>query len=952
MRIGLKQFQTAALSLFAAFPLCAITTPRSIEPGFIPNPACSEHSFSTQSHSYSLTLKPSEAVLRTSSTFRIQWLSGNPRTQIRGERPLPGSVSYFLGNDPTKWRTDVPRYSDVRYSDVYAGIDLVFTNRAGQLEYDWIVSPGADASKIEIAFPSADSVRLDSNGGLVITTGASQIVQHRPVLYQSTGRVAGGYRLHRGNRVTFDIAKYDRLKPLIIDPVLSYSTYLGGSGNDGAFAIAVDATGNAYVAGASWSPDMQPGSGLGAPSAAGAPPNAFVAKLNPAGTELLYLAYLGGSDRDYSLGIAVDESGNAYVTGGTNSTDFPVTPGAFQRTYGGTGGSSLPPSFAPAGDAFIAKLNVAGNRLIYSSYLGGHSGDQAYGIRVDSAGSAYVAGSTLAAGLPGVPETFPTTTGAFQTTRGGDDGFVAKVNADGTALLYSTFVGGTTEDYVLGLAVDGAGSAYITGITGSHDFPVTPGAAQTAYAGGPSAFVARLNPAGTALVYGTFLGGSGDNEAYGIEVDPAGNAYVTGATNSRDFPTTANAFVTSNRAPGAQGDVFAVKLNPAGNTLLYSAVFGGNGSDFGSAIAVDAGGNAYIAGRTFPRNVVYSSIPTTANAIQRCGYNDAFITKLDPTGSKLLYSSHLGGSGLSAATAIAVGPDSSVWVAGSTTGADFPVTPGAVQTAYKGAGSSPFDPDSLMPYGGDAFVAKMDLTGPTRLRVGCVVNGASFNGGAIAPGTIVSVLGGGMGPETGAGGTVTGGKVETAIAGTRVLFDGVPAPLLYARTDQINAVAPYGISGTTNVQVEYQGEKSNVVSVPVEDATPAIFTMNASGVSQGAVLNQDYSVNSPYNPADRGSVVSVYVTGLGRTTPDGVDGTVNDVPLEIPILNVRAYVQYVQTEVVWAGSAPLLVFGAFQVNVRVPDGAFPSPAADLTLFVSHSSGGGFKTQYGVTIAVR
>jgi uncharacterized protein (TIGR03437 family) len=924
---------------------------RTIEPGFTQNPAGSEPWFTTQSHSYSLTLKPGEAVLRASSIFRLKWLNANPRPQLCGERLLPGSVSYLLGSDPTRWRTNVPRYAQVRYTDVYPGVDLVFTNREGQLEYDWIVSPGADPSKIEVAFPGADSVRQDGNGDLLISAGANQTRQHRPVIYQASGIVAGAYRIHPDNTITFDIAEYDRRKPLTIDPVLSYSTYLGGRADDGAFAIAVDGTGNAYVAGASWSPDMPPGSALGAPGAAGVPPNAFVAKFNPAGTELLYLAYLGGSDRDYALGIAVDESGNAYVTGGTNSTDFPITPGAFQTTYGGTGGSSLPPSFAPAGDAFIAKLNAAGNKLIYSSYLGGHGGDQAYGVRVDSAGNAYIAGSTLAAGLPSVPETFPTTPGAFQTTRGG--GFVTKVNPSGTALVYSTFIGGTREDYVLGLAIDAAGSAYVTGITVSPDFPVTPGAVQTTYTGEfPSAFVAKLNPGGTALAYGTFLGGSGDDEAYGIAVDGEGNAYVTGATNSPDFPTTAGAFVTPNRAPGAQADVFVVKLNPAGTSLLYSSVFGGNGSDFGSAIAVDAGGNAYIAGRTLPRNVVYSSIPTTANAIQRCGSNDAFVTKLDRAGSKLLYSSHLGGSGLSAATAIAVGPDFSVWVAGSTTGADFPVTPGAVQTAFKGAGSSPFDPDSLMPYGGDAFVAKMDLTGPTRLQVGCVVNGASFNGGGIAPGTIVSVLGGGMGPESGVGGTVTNGRVDTVIATTRVLFDGVPAPLLYARTDQINAVAPYNISGTTNVQVEYQGERSNVISVPVFDATPAIFTMNASGVSQGAVLNQDYSVNSPANRAEPGSVVSVYVTGLGRTTPDGVDGTVNDVPFEIPILTVSAYVQQVKAEVVWAGSAPLLVFGAFQVNVRVPTGAFPSAAADLTLFVSDSRGGSFKTQNNVTIAVR
>jgi uncharacterized protein (TIGR03437 family) len=467
------------------------------------------------------------------------------------------------------------------------------------------------------------------------------------------------------------------------------------------------------------------------------------------------------------------------------------------------------------------------------------------------------------------------------------------------------------------------------------------------------AFVSKLNAMGTALSYGTYLGGTRYNAAYGIAVDPAGNAYVTGVTNSTDFPVTASAFATPNRAPGAQGDVFAVKLNPLGNALLYSSVFGGNGTDYGAAIAVDTNGNAYVTGRTFLFGSTYTSIPTTTNALQRCGSNDAFITKLDAAGSTLLYSSHLGGRGVSASTGIAVGADSSVWVAGSTISADFPVTTGSFQRAYKGAGPNAFDSDSLLPYGGDAFVTRMDLTGPVRLQAGCVVNGASFAPGPISPGAIVSILGGGMGPETGVGGTVTNGQVDTSVASTRVLFDGIPAPLLYVRSDQINAVAPYGIrSGSANIQVEYRGEKANVLSATVVEATPAAFTSNASGVGQAAVLNQDGSINSPANPVRPGSIVSLFVTGLGRTDPQGVDGKLNDSPLPKPVLSVAAYVGGRDAEILYAGAAPQLVSGAFQVNLRVPPGTFGSDSTPLMLVVSDSRGVVAGAQDGLTLAVR
>jgi uncharacterized protein (TIGR03437 family) len=908
--------------------------------------------FASQGPGYTLLLQRDEAVLRSSAEFRLRWVNGNPRAGIEGASPLSGSVSYFLGNDPGRWRTGLRRYGEVRYREVYPGIDLVFHTRTGPLEYDWVVSPGADPGRIRLEFPGASQIKLDRDGGLVIRKNGAELRQRPPVMRQAGKRIEGAYVLEAGRRVSFRVGAYNRREPLVIDPTLVFSTLLGGSANDAVFGIAVDRAGNAYIAGLTHSPEF--------PSATGAlkPPkktfttasSAFVAKLNPAGTALLYVAYLGGSDVDMALAIAVDDAGNAYVTGGTHSRDFPTTSGVLQSAYGGTGGSSLPPSFYPAGDAFVAKLNPAGNALVYSTYLGGTAEDQGYGIGVDAAGSVWVGGATESG------TSFPVAAGAFQTRPAGSaDAFLAKINPTGTALSYSTLLGGSREDYVFGLALDPSGNVYLTGITTSGDFPVTAGAVQRNHPrpGRPAAFVTRFNAAGPAVAYSTYLGGSVYSEAFAIAADGSGSAYVTGVTNSVDFPVTKGSYTTTNRAPGAQGDVFVTKLSPDGSAFAYSAVMGGNGTDYGMAITTDRDGNAYFAGRTFDYGGTYSSFPTTPDAVQRCGAGDAFVAKLDPSGSNLLYSSHLGGTLLSGAGAIALGADGNVWVAGSTMSPDFPVTAGALQRSHGGTGNDPFDADNLLPYGGDAFVTRTDLSGPVTLRAGCVVNGASFAPGPVSPGAIVSVLGGGLGPEAGAGGTVTNGRVDTTIAGTRVLFDGIPAPLLYARTDQINAVVPYGLKGeTAEVQVEVQGQKSNSITVRLAAVSPAIFTMNSSGVGAAAALNQDGSFNSPANPAPAGSIISLFLTGLGETVPAGEDGKLNGVPLPKPVLTVEAYADWLPAEVSYAGAAPGAVAGAFQVNVKIP--AQVMGFSETNIMVTLTDAGRFvgAAQNRVTIATR
>jgi hypothetical protein len=539
---------------------------------------------------------------------------------------------------------------------------------------------------------------VDAQGDLVLQTTVGPIRQRKPVIYQEVDGVRkdipGGYVLKGEHQVGFKLAAYDASQALVIDPVLSYSTYLGGSGEDRDPAIAVDAAGNAYVTGHTESTDFPTTAGAFQTTFGGGPFNggdAFVTKLNATGSALVYSTYLGGSGGDSGRGIAVDTAGNAYVTGYTASTNFPTTAGAFQTTRGGF-----------LMDAFVTKLNPTGSALVYSTLLGGSDLDSGEGIVVDAAGNAYVAGGTSSTD-------FPTTAGAFQTTFGGGanqggDAFVTELNPTGSALVYSTYLGGSGGDSAASIAVDADGNAYVTGRTLSTNFPTTAAAFQPTFGGGVccggDAFVTKLNPTGSApLVYSTYLGGSDYDIGTGIALDTLGNAYVTGTTLSTDFPTTAGAFQATY---GGGGDAFVTKLNPTG-WALYSTYLGGSGGDSGRGIAVDAAGNAYVTGSTTSTN-----FPTTAGALQTTftggvspygGYfTDAFVTQLNPTGSApLVYSTYLGGGGDDVGNAIALDtlPNPNVYVTGYTFSPNFPITTGAFQTMHVGG-------DRL-----DVFVAKI-----------------------------------------------------------------------------------------------------------------------------------------------------------------------------------------------------------------------------------------------------
>jgi hypothetical protein len=610
--------------------------------------------------------------------LRMKVRGANPAAQVTGLDEMAGTSNYFIGNDPAKWRTHVPTYAKVKYEGIYSGIDLVYYGNQRQLEYDFIVAPGADPRRIAMDVRGAKRIRRDGKGDLVFKVGGGQIRWHKPVAYQEKDGtrqlVAASYAITNTNRVAFEVAKYDAHRTLYIDPLI-YSTYLGGSGDDRGSGIAVDGAGNAYVTGITDSTDF-PTNNPFQPFGGGS--DVFVTKINPSGTALVYSTYLGGSAQDGGSGVALDSEGNAYVTGFTQSLDFPVTPGAFQMTLNGSE------------SAFVTEINATGSALVYSTYLGGTSPAYANGIAVDSSGSTYVVGD----GGSG----FPVTTGAFQTGPSNYlSPFVSKLNSAGSALVYSTFVDGGAyyntigNENGAGIAVDNSGNAYIVGSTESPSFPVTPGAFQTVcngighYYQCVDAFVTKLNANGSGLVYSTFLGGEGGsrgNHGVAIAVDSSGNAYVTGQTASWTFPLTPGAFQT---AYHSHGDAFVTKFNSTGSALIYSTYLGGGGYDQGQSIAVDGSGNAYVTGVTNS-----PQFPTTPGSVQpACALRNnecenAFVTEVDPTGTALVYSTFLGGKYFDLGLGLALDSANNVYVTGVAGSANFPVTSGAFQTTSGG----------------------------------------------------------------------------------------------------------------------------------------------------------------------------------------------------------------------------------------------------------------------------
>jgi hypothetical protein len=594
----------------------------------------------------------------------MRLVGANEGALAEGANQLSGKTNYFVGNDPSKWRTAVPTYSSVRYAEVYPGVEVVYYGNQRQLEYDFRIAPGSDPRTVHLKFEGTDKVEVDEGGDLLLTLGERIIRQPKPVVYQEMAgqrqAVAGGYAMGPDGQVGFTIGEYDHQLPLVIDPTLVYSTYLGGSDTDEGNDIAVDSAGNAYICGVTNSTNFPTANAIQGTFSPPIDPtlvsrDGFVTKLNAAGTALVYSTYLGGNRDDFCHKIAVDASGNAYVAGETGSNNFP-TANAIQSTYGG--------GFK---DAFIAKLNPAGSAFVYSTYLGGTIFDAAQAITIDSANNVYITGRSTSSDYPVVNPIQGTYSGGP-----GADAIVTKINAAGTAIVYSTYLGGNAGNsggFTAGFSikVDSTGAAYLTGQTRATNFP-TANAIQSTFGGGfpdGDAFVTKLNAAGTALVYSTYLGGSDNDIGFEIALDSAGSPYVTGVANSANFPT-ANALQGTLKGTS---DAFVTKFNPAGTALVYSTYLGGTTDESGNGIAVDSAGNAYVAGGTSSTDF---PLVNPTQATRGGGVTEAFLTKFNAAGSAFTYSTYLGGGGNDTALAIAIDGANSMYLTGRTASTNFP----------------------------------------------------------------------------------------------------------------------------------------------------------------------------------------------------------------------------------------------------------------------------------------
>jgi hypothetical protein len=635
------------------------------------------------------TNRPTGGNATDNALLKIKLDGANSRPPITGVDELPGRVNYFIGKDPRRWRTNVLTYSKVKYSNVYPGVDMIYYGNQQQLEYDFIVAPGADPRQIKLHFEGARDLRIDSNGDLVLVLNGKEVRQHKPYVYQDEHgikrEIACQYMLTGKQRVAFKLGDYNVQKPLIIDPVLSYSTYLGGIGDDEGHGITTDTSGNAYVTGITFSNNFPTLNSLQTYRGAG---DVFITKLNPAGTSKIYSTYIGGNAEETGYDIAVDGAENVFVTGGTDSTDFPTTVGALDRQCGTDGTCNPNPLNSVKGtDVFVLKLNAAGSALLYSTYIGGNERETGHGLAIDSSGNAYVGGWTGSGD-------FPTTVGAYDRQCGTDgncnpidsvnkaeDAFVLKLNATGSALLYSTFVGGSGSDYALDIGLDSSGNVYFAGTSNNNTYP-TLNAYQSTWTAGSDpqygnyedAVVTKVNPTGTGLVFSTYIGGTGKDYANGIALDNSGAVYIIGYTSSSNYPT-ANPFQLA--FAGGTYDSFVTKLNPAGNSLAYSTYLGGTKDDYGYAIAVDSSGNAYVLGDSHSGNYpLVNPVQTQGGSdpvIFSGNFPDITVAKLNPAGNALLYSTYLGGSNeRNSGSAIAVDSSGNAYVTGYTLATNFP----------------------------------------------------------------------------------------------------------------------------------------------------------------------------------------------------------------------------------------------------------------------------------------
>jgi hypothetical protein len=735
------------------------------------------------------------------ASLRIHMLGGNDHAQIVGEDMMASRVNYFIGNDPHKWRKGISEYARVSYKDVYPGVNLAYHGRDNRLEFDFIVAPGANPNHIALSFPGTHRLAADKSGNLVLLSSAGDLTLQKPVAYQERDGIrqtVDAQFVLQADRVRFELGNYDRSRELVIDPQLSYASYLGGNGDDVGLGIALDGSLNSYITGSSDSTSGFPGVN---PSAGGF--DAFVVQIKPDGT-LGYTTFVGGSADDFGNAIAVDSTG-AYVAGITTSTDFPAAGGA-QSTPGSLAGSTCPGGGGgnpgPCTDAFAFKLDSTG-AFVYGTYIGGNDFDDGFGIAIDGSGHAYVTGDTFSTNFPTVNPIFASLNNGAGINAS-NDAFVTEISADGSFFVYSTFLGGTLTDLGNSIAVDSSGDAFVAGETFSPDFVVT----NTSVCGTDGncnfdgsfyyfdAFVTKISPIGASVLYSTYMGGSSDDGAFGVAIDGSGSVYITGFTSDNnllaatgDFPVTAGAF-QPNYGGGAGNanagsNAFVAKIDPATDTVTYSSYLGGSTADVGIGIAVDSASppNAYVTGTTL------SSDFPMANAFQPAlsGTSDAFVSEVSPTGTVLADSSYLGGTGdenYDASNssfyggAIAVDPLSgNAYLTGSTTSSSgFPVTAGTVVQSS---------------YGGDPFDAFAASTAPTPGFSVAATTPAAVNAGTSGTSTVTLTSLNGYALAVNLSCTVTGG--------------GSPAPACSASSFSPNPLTPTSAGATSTLTVTTTG---------------------------------------------------------------------------------------------------------------------------------------------------
>jgi hypothetical protein len=673
-------------------------------------------------------------IKRKGHIIKLGFAQKNQQSVYSGQKPIDGITNYFIGNNPSQWTTNVRSYRSISGKNIGRNMDISYYIQDNKPRYDLILHPGSNPEEIQMNIEGAIAIQTAPDGtALVIRTTVGDLIQGNLFAYQMEDeqikQVPCFFQVDKQGKVGFKVEKYDKSKPLIIDPLV-YCTYYGGTGDDIGKDIAIDNNGDIYITGTTNNSSFPTSSGAYQTTVQGAN-DIFVVKMNSTATSRIYSTLIGGTGNDTPNSIAVDASGNAYITGNTASTNYPTTGGAFQTTNAG--------SF----DVIVTKLNSTGTALSYSTYIGGTGSDNAFRIRLDNSGNAYIGGRTASTNYDVVG-------GGFQTTNGGSgDGFITKLNSTGTSLVFSTYIGGTGDDNVNDLVLDAAGNIYFTGLAGNATFDVISGSYDVSYNGAfllGDAFVTKMNSTGTALTYSTFIGGSDDDIGVRIALDEAtGTVYVAVSTYSGDFPTTASAFQTTNTGAGSSTDIAIVKLNSAGNALVYSTYLGGSDFDSPEDIAVNSSGQAIVVGSAGPGfDIAGSAHQSTFGG----DFTDAFFTQLNATGTALVYSTYKGGSAGESLTGIALDAQEHAWCVGYTSSNNIGTSGGPYQSSIGGASDVFIIKEAIgisssitltAPDGGETYCAgnsatiTWSSTGITNIKIEL-----STNGGSTWPTTIIA----------------------------------------------------------------------------------------------------------------------------------------------------------------------------------------------------------------------